>query len=86
MGALDERLVREHTKCFQEQHPAVRSCRVTLEERPARRYERRRFNVRLDIALDARALVINRENDEDPAAALRDAFQAARLQLDTLQC
>jgi hypothetical protein len=85
-SALDEGLVRAETARFRAAHPVVRDCRVTLEDRPARAYERRRFNVRLDLALAGSALVINRENERDPAVALRDAFEAARLQLRARQC
>lgn len=65
-------------------HPAVRECRVNVEDRPARLYECRRFNVRLDIAVDGHEIVVNREHDDDPAAALDEAFAAAHRQLDAL--
>ena len=67
-----------------QRHPGTR-CRVTVEDRPPRAYERKRFNVRLDVSLDSRAFVVNREHDEDAAVALREAFQAASRQLDALE-
>jgi hypothetical protein len=41
--------------------------------------------VRLDLALEGRALVINREHDEDAAAALGAAFDAANRELQALE-
>jgi hypothetical protein len=57
---------------------------VTLEDRPPHAYERRRFNVRLDVSLAGRSFVVNREHDDDPGVALREAFSAANRQLDAL--
>jgi hypothetical protein len=59
-------------------YPAVQRCEALLEDRPPHRYERRRFNVRLEIDCAGRSFVINREHDDDPAAALEQAFDAAR--------
>ena len=42
----------------------------------------RAFNVRLDITVPGKELVVNREADEDVYVALRDAFNAARRQLE----
>ncbi len=80
-----EAAIREHTAALRSRHGAVSECRVSIEDRPAHRYERRRYNVRLDIALGDHAIVINREHEDDPAVALEDAFGAAHLQLETLQ-
>ena len=77
--------IQEHSASLRSRHPAVRECRVNIENRPSRLYECRRFNVRLDIAVDGHEIVVNREHDDDPAAALEDAFAAAHRQLDTLQ-
>ena len=63
----------------------MRECRVNIEDRPSHLYECRRFNVRLDIAIGGDEIVLNREHDDDPAAALDDAFAAAHRQLDTLR-
>ena len=42
----------------------------------------RAFNVRLDITVPGKELVVNREADEDVYVALRDAFNAAKRQLE----
>jgi len=69
---------------LRQRHPGLQ-CQVTVEDRPPRAYERKRFNVRLDVSLAGRSFVVNREHDDDPGAALREAFQAANRQLDALE-
>lgn len=64
-------------------HPGVR-CHVSVAERTPHLYECRRFNVRLDVIYPRGVFVVNREHDEDPGAALREAFDAAEQQLDAL--
>lgn len=80
-SALDRRI---HTleSDLRQRHPGC-DCRVTVEEREPHVYERRRFNVRLDVS-GKRALVVNREHDADPAAALADAFSEAHRELAVL--
>ena len=68
---------------LKQRHPGT-DCRVTLEDRAPHAYERRRFNVRLDVSLDGRCFVVNREHDVDAGVALREAFRAASCQLDAL--
>ena len=76
--------IRELESRLKQRHPGA-ECRVTVADRPPHAYERRRFNVRLDVSLDSRAFVVNREHDEDPGVALREAFNAAGTQLDALE-
>jgi hypothetical protein len=77
--------IREQEVRLKSRHPHVTQCRVSVDDRPPHRYECRRFNVRLDIAFAGRAIVINREHDEDPDVALREAFDAAARQLEALE-
>jgi ribosome-associated translation inhibitor RaiA len=66
---------------LESRHPAVTTVVVTVEARAPRKYERKQFNVRLGLRAGPREVVINREHDRDPNAALRDAFDAAARQL-----
>jgi hypothetical protein len=84
MEDLDARIHRRSAE-LRERHPGVRDCRVSVADRVPHAYECRRYNVRLDIAVQGRELVINRESDDDPALALEAAFAAAHRQLDTLR-
>jgi pimeloyl-ACP methyl ester carboxylesterase len=81
-GPLEPRL-HELEARLRERHPGE-ACHATLEEREPHAYERRRYNARVDVALGEHAFVVNREHDEDPAIALREAFAAANRQLDRL--
>lgn len=58
-------------------YPAVQSCHVTVEERLPRPYERKRFHVGLELRIRDRGLVVNREDDADVLAAVRQAVAAA---------
>jgi dienelactone hydrolase len=76
--------IRELETGLKQRHPGA-DCRVTVEDRQPHAYERRRFTVRLDVSLDSRSFVVNREHDDDPGVALREAFNAAGRQLDALE-
>jgi pimeloyl-ACP methyl ester carboxylesterase len=69
---------------LKERHPGL-ACHATVEEREPRAYERRRYHARLDIASGDRSFVVNREHDDDPGVALREAFAAASRQLAALR-
>ena len=75
-------LVVLHERELRQRYPALEECRITLEDRPPRAFERRRFNARLDVAIGPWMLVFNREHDTDPGAALRAAVSAAARELD----
>lgn len=68
---------------LERQHPGAR-CQVSVAQRPPHLYECRRFNVRVDVVHPRGVFVVNREHDEDPGAALREAFSAAEQQLEAL--
>jgi putative phosphoribosyl transferase len=82
-AALEPR-IHDLESSLKQRHPRSQ-CQVTVEDRPPHPYERKRFNVRLDVSLAGRSFVVNREHDEDPSAALREAFNAASRQLDALE-
>jgi ribosomal subunit interface protein len=60
------------------------SISVTVESRHRHQRQGREYAVSLDIRLPGREVVVNREHDEDVYVALRDAFDAARRQLEEL--
>lgn len=66
-------------------YPEVQRLDWTLEDRPPRPYERKRYNVRLELDYAGRQLVINREHERDPLAALGEAFEAAQWQLEAAE-
>jgi ribosomal subunit interface protein len=64
-------------------HPRITGCRVTLALPHNHQQQGRRFDVHVELSVPGRELVVNRApGQEDMYAALRDAFDAARRQLD----
>ena len=59
----------------------ITSCRVAVEL-PHKHYQDRQFNVRIDIGVPGSEIVVNRDHTEDVYVVLRDAFDAARRQLE----
>ena len=81
--ALEAR-IREKAVKLGEFHPRITSCRVTVEELRKHHQQGRRFQVSLDVRVPGREIVVNHMHDEDVYVALRDAFDAARRQLEDM--
>jgi ribosomal subunit interface protein len=79
--ALEAR-IRERTAELEQFFPHVVSCRVVVEEESRHKQQGKLFAVRVDLHVPGRELVVNREHDEDPFVAVRDAFDALRRQLE----
>ena len=79
--ALEVR-IREKAAKLEEFHPHITSCRVTVEELRKHHQQGRHFQVSLDVRVPGREIVVNRAHDEDVYVALRDAFDAAKRQLE----
>lgn len=58
------------------------SCRVVVEVPHQHKHQGKTFNVKIDIGVPNKELVVNRESHEDVYVALRDGFDAARRQLE----
>ena len=79
--ALETRIrdkVRKLSKLF----PALTGCRVVAEVPNHRHQQGNQFLVRLDITLPGREVIVNRDHHEDIYVAVREAFRAARRQLN----
>jgi ribosomal subunit interface protein len=63
-------------------YPHITGCKVTVEIPARHKHQGKLFNVRIDLHVPGSELVINRELDEDVYLALRNAFDAAKRQLD----
>jgi ribosomal subunit interface protein len=72
-----ETAIRRKTAKLEEFHPNVTGCHVVIEEQRRHHQQGRWFNVRLEVHLPGHEIVVNRDHDEDPYVALRDAFDAA---------
>jgi ribosomal subunit interface protein len=60
----------------------VIGCRVTIEQEHKHQHQGRPFAVRIDVTLPGHELAVNRVQHEDAYIALRDAFDAARRQVE----
>ena len=60
----------------------IMSCRVVVEMPHQHKNQGKAFNVRIDIGVPGSEIVVNRDRHEDVDVALRDAFDAAKRQLD----
>lgn len=84
--AIEERIRKEARK-LERYHARITACRVVIEA-PHRRHEKGNlFNVRVELTVPGRPPIVVRRNPaenhahEEPYVALRDAFDAARRQL-----
>ena len=81
--ALDLR-IREKAGKLEEFNPRITSCRVTIEETNKHQQQGREFQVGIDVRVPGKEIVVNRVHAEDAYVALRDAFDAAKRQIDEL--
>ena len=80
--ALDAR-IQEKAAGLERFHPRITSCRVTVSEFRKHHHQGRQFEVQVDVRVPGHAeIVSNRHHHEDVYVALRDAFDAAKRQLE----
>jgi ribosomal subunit interface protein len=79
--ALEAR-IREAAAKLEQFHPRITSCRVAVDEIQKHAHQGRQFRVRVEAVVPGRAPVMaTLQHHEDVYVALRDAFDAARRQL-----
>ena len=74
--------IRQKANKLETFYPHLMGCRVVVEIPHKHKHQGRQFNVRLDITVPGSELVVNREADGDIYVALRDAFDAAKRQIE----
>ena len=79
--ALEDYIV-EHATRLSKVHAGIVACRVTVESPPHHHRQGGHFTATLDISVPGRDVIVNHDHHEDPYVALRDAFAAARRQLE----
>jgi len=80
-AALDTH-IREKVQKLDEFFDRIMSCRVVVEMPHKHHHQGKQFNVRIDIGVPGNEIVVNRDHSEDVYIALRDAFSAAKRQLE----
>ena len=77
-----EALIREKTAKLEQFHPNVTGCRVVVDKPHHHKAQGEHFIVSLDVSVPGSNIVANHSHHEDVHVALRDAFLAARRQLE----
>jgi len=79
--ALETR-IRDKAQKLEEFCKHIMSCRVVVEAPHKHHHQGKQFNVRIEIGVPGNEIVVNRDHHEDVYVALRDAFNAAKRQLE----
>jgi ribosomal subunit interface protein len=74
--------IREKADKLETFFEPIMSCRVVVEMPHQHKHQGKFFTVRIDIGVPGKEIVVNRDKHEDVYVALRDAFDAARRQLE----
>lgn len=74
--------IRDKAKKLDEFFDHIMSCRVVVEVPHKHHNQGKQFNVRIDIGVPGSEIVVNRDHAEDVYVALRDAFDAAKRQVE----
>ena len=74
--------IRDKASKLDEFFDRIMSCRVVVEVPHKHHQQGKQFNVRIDIGVPGSEIVVNRDHAEDVYVALRDAFDAAKRQLE----
>lgn len=79
--ALETR-IRAKAEKLNEFFNHISSCRIVVELQDKHRHQGKQFTVRIDIKVPGNEIVVDRAHSEDVYVALRDAFDAAKRQLE----
>ena len=74
--------IREKAEKLERYYDHIMSCRVVLEVAGRHQHKGKQYAARIDVMVPGGELAVTREHDEDLQVALRDAFDAARRQLE----
>lgn len=74
--------IRDKVQKLNEFFADIISCRVVIELPHKHHNQGKEFNVRIDLGVPGHEIVVNRDHHEDAYIALRDAFDAAKRQLE----
>lgn len=82
-----EDAIRERASKLDDLYDRITFCRVLVESPHRRHHQGRLFHVRVEVAVPGRVIVVNRDQGdnhahEDVYVAIRDAFNAAKRQLE----
>lgn len=74
--------IRDKAQKLEQLFGDIISCRIVVEQ-PAKHHQQgKEFNVRIDLGVPGSEIVVDKQANEDVYIALRDAFAAAKRQLE----
>lgn len=76
-----EQRIREKADKLERFHPQIIGCHVRVEALHKHQHQGRQYSLKIDLHMPSGQIVVNRESDEDIYVALRDAFSAAKRQI-----
>lgn len=74
--------IREKAQKLEQVFSDIISCRVVVEQPAKHQQQGAPFNIRIDLGVPGQEIVVDRQENEDAYVALRDAFDAAKRQLE----
>ena len=77
-----EAAIREKAAKLDQFHPRIMSCAVVVDVPGRHQHKGKEFVVHIDLKIPGEEIAVNRDHHEDVNVALRDAFDAARRQLE----
>jgi ribosome-associated translation inhibitor RaiA len=77
-----DQLIRERADRLQHFHAHLVSCHVVLELAGRHQHQGKQFVVRIDLKVPGAEIAVHHQHDEDVRIAIREAFAAARRQLE----
>ena len=77
-----EKHIRDMAGKLDEFFDHIISCRVVVEVPHKHHHQGKQFTVRIDIGVPGNEIVVNHNHDDDGYVAMRDAFDAAKRQLE----
>jgi ribosomal subunit interface protein len=77
-----ENHIREKAEKLDQLFPNIMSSHVVVEMPGKHKHQGKQFSVHLDIKIPGGEIVVSKEKDEDIYVVLREAFDAAKRQLD----
>jgi ribosomal subunit interface protein len=79
--ALDAH-IRDKAQKLDQVFGDIISCRVVVEQPARHQQQGKPFNIHIDLGVPGSEIVVDRQANEDVYVALRDAFDAAKRQLE----
>lgn len=77
-----ETAIRKRVDKLQQFYHRIQSCRVVIEQPQKHKHQGKLFNVRIDLTIPKKELVVTHKQDQDIYVAVREAFNAISRQLE----